>query len=445
MKVKVLTRNPDEYMRETKRDIFKVPRNYNPDLHPFEGLREYTRALNAVKLDKVFAKPFVGSLDGHHEGISCVGKHPQQLSVIASGAFDGELKYWHLPTRKCIRTIQAHEGYIRGLVFTNDGGRCITVGDDKTIKTWKNETPGLGEPDLPVNTIVSKGMISGISHSQKGDIFATCGEACQLWEETRNEPIKTFQWGVDTIYTIAFNPIETNILGTCSNDRSITLYDTRNAGPVRKLVLSMRTNQIAWNPMESYIFTAANEDYNLYTFDTRMMMSAATVHKDHISAVISVDYSPTGLEFVSGSYDRTVRIFEANKSTSREVYHTKRMQRLTAVSWSLDNKYVLSASDEMNIRIWKSKASEKLGVLKPRERASLQYGDALKKKFGAFPQVKKIARHRHVPKYIVNARNEHQVIRLKEKRKEANRRAHSRPGSVPFTSEKKKNIVEIKE
>jgi len=42
---------------------------------------------------------------------------------------------------------------------------------------------------------------------------------------------------------------------------------------------------------------------------------------------MSVDYSPTGREFASGSYDRTVRIFAENEGTSREVYHTKRMQR----------------------------------------------------------------------------------------------------------------------
>ena len=87
------------------------------------------------------------------------------------------------------------------------------------------------------------------------------------------------------------------------------------------------------------------------------------VHKDHISAVIDVDYSPTGKEFVSGSYDKTVRIFAAEEGRSREVYHTKRMQRLTSVAWSGDNKYILCGSDEMDIRIWKANRSEKLGIV----------------------------------------------------------------------------------
>lgn len=39
------------------------------------------------------------------------------------------------------------------------------------------------------------------------------------------------------------------------------------------------------------------------------------------------------------------------------------MQHVTNVCWTLDNKYIVSASDEMNIRLWKARASEKLGVV----------------------------------------------------------------------------------
>lgn len=52
-------------------------------------------------------------------------------------------------------------------------------------------------------------------------------------------------------------------------------------------------------------------------------------------------------------------------SEHREVYHTKRMQHVICVKWSSDSKYVLSGSDEMNIRLWKANAAEKLGVVSP--------------------------------------------------------------------------------
>lgn len=102
----------------------------------------------------------------------------------------------------------------------------------------------------------------------------------------------------------------------------------------------------------------------MYTFDTRTLKHPLKIHKNHVSAVTDIDYSPTGKEFVSAGYDKTIRIYEALKGNSRDVYHTKRMQHVTCIGWSLDNKYIISASDEMNIRLWKARASEKLGTVR---------------------------------------------------------------------------------
>ena len=68
--------------------------------------------------------------------------------------------------------------------------------------------------------------------------------------------------------------------------------------------LQTRSNALAWNPMEAFNFTVANEDCCLYTYDMRRLDSAACVHQDFVSAVMDVDYSPTGREFVAGGYDR---------------------------------------------------------------------------------------------------------------------------------------------
>lgn len=68
VKVKVLSRSSNEFFRETKQDLHVVQRNADPKVHPFEKAREYTRAVNAAKLDKVFAKPFVAAL-GEHTGM----------------------------------------------------------------------------------------------------------------------------------------------------------------------------------------------------------------------------------------------------------------------------------------------------------------------------------------------------------------------------------------
>ncbi|XP_010861793.1 DDB1- and CUL4-associated factor 13 isoform X1 [Bos indicus] len=443
MKVKMLSRNPDHYVRETKLDLQRVPRNYDPTLHPFEVPREYIRALNATKLERVFAKPFLASLDGHRDGVNCLAKNPKSLATVLSGACDGEVKIWNLTKRKCIRTIQAHEGFVRGICTRFCGTSFFTVGDDKTVKQWKMDGPSCGEEEEPLHTILGKTVYTGIDHHWREAVFATCGQQVDIWDEQRTSPICSMTWGFDSISSVKFNPIETFLLGSCASDRNIVLYDMRQATPLKKVILDMRTNTICWNPMEAFIFTAANEDYNLYTFDMRALDTPVMVHMDHVSAVLDVDYSPTGREFVSASFDKSIRIFPVDKSRSREVYHTKRMQHVICVKWTADSKYIMCGSDEMNIRLWKANASEKLGVLTSRERAATDYNQKLKEKFQHHPHIKRISRHRHLPKSIYSQIQEQRIMKEARRRKELNRIKHSKPGSVQMVSEKKKHVVAV--
>ena len=57
--------------------------------HAFSRAREYQRALNAVKLQKIFAKPLVASLQGHSDGVSVIQKCPLVLNKMISGSHDG--------------------------------------------------------------------------------------------------------------------------------------------------------------------------------------------------------------------------------------------------------------------------------------------------------------------------------------------------------------------
>jgi WD repeat and SOF domain-containing protein 1 len=160
---------------------------------------------------------------------------------------------------------------------------------------------------------------------------------------------------------------------------------------------------------------------------------------------MTLDYSPTGKEFTTGSYDRSIRIFNAQEGHSREVYHTKRMQRIFAVHYSADNKYVLSGSDDTNIRMWKARANEKLNALLPREQLKQDYNDKLKEKYQFAPEVRKIARHRIVPKQIEKARKMKHTIKEAKEEKVKRRRKHQQDGSVPFVPQKQKKIRRIEE
>lgn len=106
----------------------------------------------------MFAKPFIGNLEGHKDGVSCIAKHPQRLQTLLSGAFDGEVKIWNLTYKTCERSILAHDGIVRGITVKPNAEHFITIGDDKTIKTWKSirEYMNDDEQEEPENTIINK-------------------------------------------------------------------------------------------------------------------------------------------------------------------------------------------------------------------------------------------------------------------------------------------------
>lgn len=116
---------------------------------------------------------------------------------------------------------------------------------------------------------------------------------------------------------VKYNPSETNILCGTGIDRSITLYDIRGETPIQKIFLGNKSPCLSWNPTEPINFTIGNDDSNCYTFDMRKMEKAKTIHKDHISSIMDIDYSPTGREFVTGSYDKTIRVFDYDSGKSK--------------------------------------------------------------------------------------------------------------------------------
>lgn len=345
--------------------------------------------------------------------------------------------------------IPAHTGFVRGLCTNQDGSKFISVGEDKIIRLWNYprsdlETSTDASID-PISSIVGKSVFLGVDHHRRDPSFATCGESVEIWDESRSEPLQSMTWGVDSVTNIRYNPTEQNILVTTGSDRAIALYDVRQASPLRKVLLSMQSNGVRWNPMEAFHFTVANEDANLYTFDMRRLDKPLNVHMDHTMAVLDLDYSPTGTEFVSGSYDKTVRIFKSDAGRSREVYHTKRMQRIFCVQWSSDATYVLSGSDEMNIRLWKAEASKKIGKLRGREKVALNYASRLRHQYRFHPKICRIARHRHVPRMIYKALKEKQVMLASQKRKRENVIRHSKPGTVKVTAQRNKSVVGVVE
>ncbi|KAJ1966374.1 Protein sof1 [Dimargaris xerosporica] len=491
----------EKYGPARLKDAQPVQRNLDPVLHPFEKAKEYTRALSAAKVERMFAKPFIGALAGHIDGVYCLSKHPWDLTAVISGSGDGEVRIWDLREQQTIWSAHnAHQGMVRGTCPIPNSRRFISVGVDQQIKVWAPDeelestvganpsharqglsftdrarlanlrrekaalldgNEGDDEPDgdddeatydygqlatvstkrqvhglvrdwdgtkagqerhrlkaiEPVAVFQGQDSFTSVDHHRTHQQFATSCSAISVWDINRSEPLHRFEWEADTINTVRFNQAEVNLLASCGSDRSLILYDLRSQTAMNRAVMEMNGNAIAWNPMKAHMFAVANENQNCYVFDMRYLKKAHTIHIGHTSAVMDVDYSPTGLELVTGSYDQTVRIFEDRQRFSRDVYHTQRMQQVFSVRFSMDAKFVISGSDDGNVRIWKARASEKLGPISKAEKDHINYSQKLKDRYKHLPEIRKVLSNRHPPKHVrTAARLKSQMLQQEQRR-----------------------------
>ena len=375
-----------------------------------------------------------------------IAKDPESLDHIASGSGDGVVKMFNLTSRDETWSTKAHQGIVKGMTWTKDR-KLVTAASDKTVKVFDPYKTAPGSK--PLTVYLGASPFTGVSHHRSLPSIAASSSVISLYDlsRTSSTPLQTLHWptSTDTINTVAFNQTETSILASCATDRSIILYDLRTSSPLSKAVLALASNAISWNPMEAFNFAVANEDHNVYIFDMRKMDRALNVLKDHVAAVMDVEFSPTGEELVSASYDRTVRIWDRARGHSRDIYHTKRMQRCFSAKWTPDARYLLSGSDDGNIRLWRANASQRAGIKSARQRQKMEYEDTLKKRYAHMPEIRRISRHRHVPKSVKKAGEiKGEELAAIKKRRE-NERKHSKKGLVPRRSEREKMVLQTEQ
>ena len=156
---------------------------------------------------------------------------------------------------------------------------------------------------------------------------------------------------------------------------------------------------------------------------------------------MDVEFSPTGEELVTASYDRSIRLWNRNQGHSRDIYHTKRMQRVFSANFTPDSKYILSGSDDGNIRLWRAHASKREGIKSARQRQALEYNEALVKRYEHMPDIRRIKRHRHIP-IVVKKASEIKTEELKAiKKRQENERKHTKKQHQKRRNEREKMVL----
>ncbi|KAG8752022.1 POC1 centriolar protein A [Serendipita sp. 396] len=102
-------------------------------------------------------------------------------------------------------------------------------------------------------------------------------------------------------------------------------------------------------------------DKTIRLWDAETGQSLGEPLRGHTRAVTSVGFSPDGRRIVSGSWDETICLWDAETGQSLGEPLRGHTQAVTSVGFSPDGRRIVSGSEDMTIRLWDAETGQSLG------------------------------------------------------------------------------------
>lgn len=404
MKINTIYHSVDKSIKERKNDLHHTNFSRDDVHHPFIKEREIVRAMNYAKINRMMAKPFVDYLSYHKEGINMMAKHPH-LPIFITASFDNEVIVSDIENRKKLNLF-TFDCQIRGVGI--DFNNSQYVGIKKIVKRLEDD--------------VVYDCNSGVNNLCVDEqLCVSTSKNVQIFDLNRTEAKQILKY--ESTHKVSTNSSFDHLIGF-ADEKKTYVADLRTNKVVNEFQIGSKTNDISFNPSEGYKMCTANEDMNGYVHDLRHTERPSNILRGSIGALTTIRFSPDGSEICTGSYDQTIRIFKSSDRKSRDVYYNKRMHNIFGLEYTNDGEFIVSASDDGSIRIWKAEASKKSGTISRQEKQTYAYGQQLLDKYSEISEVDRINKHRFLPKLLKIKKKEQHEHYEAQKRKEAKRKQY---------------------
>jgi WD40 repeat protein len=251
----------------------------------------------------------------------------------------------------------SHSEYIKYVAFSPDGKSVISCSDDNKAKLWDTASGDLIRTFVP-----QEGGINHAAFSPDGKIIVvglTNGKII-IFDAAGGDIIRTIDGHEDSVYAIAFSP-DTHTFITGSEDKTIKLWDTASGNPIKTFIAPSgganpgtyrsEVNSVAFSPDGRTIISGSGDrTIKLWDLASGNLLK---IFKGHAHSVESVAFSPDGETFASGSLDHTVGLWDISKN--RRIRTFKHSDIVLSVMFSPDGNSVVSIGYDKVIKIWDAK------------------------------------------------------------------------------------------
>ncbi|BAY85315.1 WD-40 repeat-containing protein [Calothrix parasitica NIES-267] len=295
-----------------------------------------------------------------NSGIVLSVKVTHDNQIIACGIKDKIVKICNLNHSELIE-IQSQSYNISLIDISRDGQYIATGSGEKIIKVWDINT-GLYLQSLSGH--VSE--INAITFSNTNQILATASvdRTVKIWDITKGKCLKTLQGRADFVHSAVFSNDNQKIIS--GSQHSINFWDIntqcistffKTKDWLSSLIISQDEKTIA-------CANISNEDNFIRIWQIDNLNSSKKnyqipnkILKGHNDNIWSIAFNPDGTKIVSGSSDRTVKIW--NSQTGQCLKTLSGHNRpVLCVSFSPDGNTVASCGGHSIIKLWNIETGE---------------------------------------------------------------------------------------
>ncbi|MBM4046816.1 MAG: hypothetical protein FJ279_17045 [Planctomycetes bacterium] len=335
------------------------------------------------------------TLKGHDKAVSCVAFSPDG-KLLASGAWDGTVRFWDPETGAEKMTLRGHRGAVNSIAFAPDGrslasGAGLRTESDNTVRLWDVETgkerARLKGHDGPVNSVAFsladgnrmvtgsddktlrlwnlatgegetlKGhtkAVRGVAFSPDGKRLASGSEdqTVKVWDADTAQEIAVLRGHTASVHAVCFSP-DGQLLASGSSDATVRLWDPTAAKEEATLTGHTGTvTSVAFSPDGKCLASAATvTDPTVRLWDAKTRTEMLTL-RGHSIKVLAVAFSPDGTRVASGGEDRTIKLWnlQAGKATLAMALATK--DSMSSVAFSPDGTLMASGSRGSAVQLW---------------------------------------------------------------------------------------------
>jgi WD40 repeat protein len=314
----------------------------------------------------------------HEEWIRSGAFSPDGRLAATAGA-DQTARVWNTATGNPVTPPLEHAHWVNAVTFSPDGRRVATGSYDKTARVWDAVT---GRPLTP--PLQHQAWVLAVAFSRDGRrVLTACkDQTARVWDAATGLPV--------TPTLRQLGPFWSALFATPANNQLVPKFGPEvwdlppNESPVADLVLESQILaaheldttggyiplkraqlQELWADAKALDGTPSDRD----GWYRRGRVHARLGRSGHTDVVTCVAYRPDGGLLATGSYDRTVRLWDL---TTRQPVRTLEghAQAVWGLAWSPDGKRLASAaghpsqrSTPAEIKLWDAETGKELRTL----------------------------------------------------------------------------------